>query len=411
MKINFLENIKSLFGIKSNPIHGNSTTHIPMLGCSNASSSGVYVTESSSLGLPTVWACVQVLAQTISALPLSLIKVTKDGKFVDLTSNLTRLVARRPNSEMTALQWRSLIMFNLGLNGNHYSEIERNNAGDPIALWPIEPWRVTPTRVDGKLIYEVQVDNGKSIFLFPEEILHFKGLAGDGIVGISPIKAHCEAVGIGLAAQVSSGKFYSNDSVPSGILTTEQKIDEETRANIRKAWEKGHKGLENHHKVAIIDAGMKFNSISVSPADAKLIEQKKLTREDIAQIYRIPQHKVGIMERSTNNNIEQQAIEFGTDTIKPWTTNIEQELLIKLVPEKEWDTSYFRHDLADMMRGDSGAMSNFFHNARIDGWMNADEIRAIQDMNPLPEGRGKVYLVQANMTELEADMSKDSTQT
>ena len=379
-----------------NPTTGPANISMSSNLVSGSSSSGVFVTELNSLNLTTVWACAQVLAQTISTLPLGLYK-TQNGDKTPMTGHpLHKILSLRPNGEMTAQQYRSTKMLHLALWGNSYSEIERDGAGRPIALWPIAPWRVYVRRINGVLYYDIILVSGGIVRLTQFDVLHERGLATDGIVGMSPVRAGCEAIGLGLAAQVSTSKFFANDSHPSGILTTQAKLSPDARQALRNAWEAGHQGLGNHHRVAILDADLKWTSTAIPAADAQLVESQKLNREVIAQMYRMPPHKVGIMERSTNNNIEQQAIEFATDTIKPWCVNIEQEAAVKLLTPSEKDF-FLYHDLDDMMRGDAKNRSEYYSAGIQWGWMCPDEIRSRENMNSIPDGLGKQYLRPLNM--------------
>jgi len=379
-----------------NPTTGPANISISSNLVSGSSSSGVFVTELSSLNLTTVWACAQVLAQTVSTLPVCVYERKGGDKLPRYDHPLSRMIDQRPNGEMTAQQYFSTVMLHLALWGNSYSEIERDGAGRPIAIWPIAPWRVYVRRIGGVIFYDVILVAGGTTRLAARDMLHFRGLATDGIVGLSPVRAGCEAIGLGLAAQVSAGKFFANDSHPSGILTTPGKLDGATRDRLRTAWEQGHSGLGNHHRVAILDADLKWASTAIPAVDAQLIENRRLTREDIAQMYRMPQHKVGILERSTNNNIEQQAIEFSTDTIKPWAVNLEQEIALKLLKPSE--TNLFVYfDLDDMLRGDAAARSAYYASGIQWGWLSPDEARARENMNAIPGGLGKVYLRPMNM--------------
>ena len=386
---------KALAGV-INPTTGPANISMSSNLVSGSSSSGVYVTELSSLNLTTVWACVQVLAQTISTLPLNVYKRNGTDKERLPGHPLDYMISCRPNGEMTAAQFFSTVMLHLGLWGNSYSEIQRDGAGRAIGLWPIAPWRVYVRRINGIICYDVILVSGGITRLSQYDVLHFRGLTTDGIVGLSPVRAGCEAIGLGLAAQVSAGKFFANDSQPSGLLTTPAKLDNETRTRLRKAWEEGHQGLGNKHRVAILDADLKWASTSIPAADAQLLESRLLTRDDVAQMYRMPPHKVGILTKSTNNNIEQQAIEFGTDTIKPWCVNLEQEMRVKLMRPSESD-HFLSFDMDDMMRGDAAARSSYYTNGIQWGWLCPDEARARENMNAIPGGKGKIYLRPMNM--------------
>jgi len=354
--------------------------------------SGVLVSENLALNLSSVYACVQVLSQTIGSLPLMVYQRTPDGKIRVASHPLYRLLHDTPNPEMTSMTWRQAMMLHLGLWGNHYSEIERDSDGNPVALWPITPWRVLLRRIEGKLVYTVGLDTGVVNVPFAN-MLHIKGLSYDGLVGISPLRAARETVGLSLGAQKYAAKFFANDARPGGILEHPGQLSEDAAGRLRKSFERAHEGLDNKFRVAVLEEGMKFNAVGVPPEDAELLETRKFAVSEIARYFRMPLHKISDLERSTNSNIEQQAIEFVTDTIGPWLSNIEQELSFKL-----FCGDYYPEFLVEgLLRGDIKTRYAAYAVGRQWGWLSADDIRERENMNKLPDGKGAIYLSPLNM--------------
>ncbi|MDD2772995.1 MAG: phage portal protein [Elusimicrobiales bacterium] len=355
--------------------------------------SGVLVNERLSLNLSAVYACTQVLAQTIGSLPLVIYQRTADGKSRAATHPLYRILHDSPNREMTSMAWRQAIMLHLCLWGNHYSEIEFDSDGNPAALWPITPWRVTLKRIDGQLVYAVALDSGVVTVPF-RRMLHIKGLTYDGLLGLSPVRAAHETIGLGIGAQKYAAKFFANDARPGGVLEHPGQLSDEAAARLRKSFERTHEGLDNKFRVSVLEEGMKYAAVGVPPEDAQLLETRKYSVSEIARYFRMPLHKISDLERSTNNNIEQQAIEFITDTIRPWLVNIEQELSFKL-----FSGDYFPEFIIEgLLRGDIKARYEAYAIGRQWGWLSADDIRERENMNKLPDGQGGQYLVPLNMT-------------
>jgi len=367
--------------------------------------SGVEINETLALNLSAVYACVQVLAQTVGSLPLHVYQRTTEGKNRAVTHPLYRLLHDAPNPEMTSMSWRQAMMLHMCLWGNHYSEIERNKKGEPVALWPITPWRVNLKRVDKVLIYTVATDNGV-VTLPYGDVLHIKGLSCDGLVGLPPLRAAKEAIGLGLAAQKYAAKFFANDARPGGILEHPGQLSDEAAERLRKSFEKTHEGLDNKFRVAVLEEGMKFNAVGVPPEDAQLLETRKFSVAEIARYFRMPLHKISDLDRSTNNNIEHQAIEFVTDTIRPWLVSMEQELVFKL-----FSGDYFPEFLIEgLLRGDIKTRYEAYAIGRQWGWLSADDIRERENMNRLPNNQGQQYLIPLNMSsgEQNGQTDKDS---
>lgn len=364
---------------------------------------GVDVTESTAISLSAVWGCTLVLSQTIASLPLHVYKRIKGGKVRYPEHPLYPILHTLPNSEMTSYQWRQAMLYNLCLHGNAIYEIQRNQGGQVIGIWPIPNSRVTIKRSDrtGEIIYKIRLNDGRENYLAQMDILHIKGLSSDGLVGLSPIQAGAEVIGIGLAERKSAAMLYENGSIPSGVIEVDHAMGDEEYERIKESWNRSHKGLDNAHRVAFLEEGMKFKQLTLNPVDAQLIESRKFTVEDIARFYRMPLHKIQNLDRATNNNIEQQAIEFLTDTILPWLRNIEDEFMWKLFTSKERQI-YFAEFLVDgLARGDIKNRYTAYQIGRQNGWLSANEIREKENMNRIDDPEGDKYLVPLNMTSMD----------
>lgn len=361
----------------------------------NYSTSGVVVTADTAMNLAVVFACVKVLAETIGSLPLMVYERRADGKQRKVNHPLYRLLHDSPNPEMTSMQWRETAMAHLLLHGNHFSEIvfDPQNPTRVKELWPLPPGKVSITRAAGELLYKIE---GYPKLLPKEKILHIRGLSLDGITGLSPIAYARETIGIGLAGQEYASRFFSNDATPGGVVSHPGQLGDAAYKHIEESIEKKTQSLSKKHKFLILEEGMKWERISMSPEDAQLLESRKFSVEEIARIFRLPLHKIQSMDKATFSNIEQQAIEFATDSVRPWLVRFEQEIAMKLVSEAERETIFAEFLVDGLLRGDIKSRYEAYNIGRNGGWLSANDIRRLENMNDI--NSGDVYLVPLNMT-------------
>lgn len=360
------------------------------------SASGASVTPATAMRVTAVYACIRVLAETIASLPLILYeRLEPRGKQRAPAHPLYRLVHDRPNPEMTAVTFRETLMGHVAGWGNGYAEIERDNAGRPIALWPLPPDRTRAERVDGVKRYVTRVD-GRDIPLTADRVLHIPGLGYDGLTGYSPIQQAREAIGLAIAAESFGASFFGNGSRPGGVLEHPKKLDPEAHLRLKDSWSAQHGGLTNQQRTAILEEGMTWKSIGVPPEEAQFIETRKFQVAEIARLYRVPLHLIGDLERSTNNNIEQQSIEFVVHTIRPWLVRWEQALNRALLSDAESERYFFEFLVDGLLRGDLKSRYDAYAVGRNWGWLSANEIRDFENMNPQPAEVGDKYLVPMN---------------
>lgn len=373
------------------------------------SASGKVVTERSAMQMTAVYACVRILSEAVAGLPLHFYRYKDDGsKEKAIDSNLYHLLHDEPNPEMSSFVFRETLMTHLLLWGNAYAQLIRNGKGEVMALYPLMPNKMQVDRDDsGKLYYSYTRTDGEAgtnkngtVILSPRDVLHIPGLGFDGLVGYSPIAMAKNAIGLAIATEEFGSKFFANGAAPSGVLEHPGTIKDPTR--VREAWQSQFGGSGNSGKVAVLEEGMKYTPISISPEQAQFLETRKFQINEIARIFRVPPHMVGDLEKSSFSNIEQQSLEFVKYTLDPWVIRWEQSLSRSLLTDEEKKRCFFKFNLEGLLRGDYQSRMNGYAIARQNGWMSANDIRELEDLDRLsPEQGGDLYLVNGNMLPLE----------
>lgn len=368
------------------------------LGWLRTNAAGVSVSEESSLRYSAVFACVRVLAETVASLPLLTYRRMGAGKARAPEFYLYPLLHDKPNPFMTSFEWRETMQGHLALWGNAYSSVTLDGRGRLAELWPLRPDRMEKIELKGgQLLYHYRLPNGKLERMPGWSVFHLRGLSADGLFGYSPIGMARQAVGLGLAAEEFGARFFGNDARPGGVLQHPGVLGDEAYNRLQESWESRHGGLSKSHKIAILEEGMRYEQIGIPPEDAQFLETRKFQRSEIASIFRVPPHMIGDLERATFSNIEHQSLEFVTHTIRPWLVRWEQAIQQRLMSTLE-QTDYFVEFLVDgLLRGDIASRYQAYSVGRQNGWLSADDIRELENMNPLPDDQGSMYLVPLNM--------------
>lgn len=388
------------------------------------STSGKRVNERTAMQMTAVYACVRILAESIAGLPLHLYRYTDNsGKEKAVDHPLYFILHDEPNPEMTSFVFRETLMTHLLLWGNAYAQIVRNGKGEILGLYPLMPDRMTVDRDSaGKLYYRYNASSDESpetgrgeVILTPTEVFHIPGLGFDGLVGYSPIAMAKNAIGMAIACEEYGARFFQNGATPGGIIEHPGKLTDP--AAVRDSWNQSFGGSVNSGKVAVLEEGMKYTPISISPNEAQFLETRKFQIDEIARIFRVPPHMVGDLEKSSFSNIEQQSLEFVKYTLAPWIARWEQSIsrLLLLGDEK---TQYFaKLNVDGLLRGDYQSRMSGYATARQNGWMSANDIRELENLDRIPtEDGGDLYLINGNMTRLadagifaEKDNGKEET--
>ena len=358
--------------------------------------------------MTAVYSCVRILAEAIAGLPLHLYRYTDSGGKEKATDHpLYLLLHDEPNPEMSSFVFRETLMTHLLLWGNAYAQIIRNGKGEVMALYPLMPNKMSVERNEnGQLYYtytrsaeEAKTAETGRVILLPKDVLHIPGLGFDGLVGYSPIAMAKNAIGLAIATEEYGAKFFANGAAPSGVLEHPGTIKDPQR--VREAWQSQFGGSSNSGKIAVLEEGMKYTPISISPEQAQFLETRKFQINEIARIFRVPPHMVGDLEKSSFSNIEQQSLEFVKYTLDPWVVRWEQSIARSLLSENEKKQYFVKFNLEGLLRGDYASRMNGYATARQNGWMSANDIRELENLDRIPaEEGGDLYLINGNMLPL-----------
>lgn len=411
---------QSIRSITLGPYNTKDKTLARIFGQGGRSLSGVPVTEDTAFNYSAFWQGVGLISGHIASFPLIHYKrLQPKGKDRFVGSRIFRMLRDEFNPHMSSFVAREVMQAHVLTWGNAYAEIERDRADQPVALWPLTPDRVEPFYGDsGGVFYRVSGVNASDVIIPARDMLHIPGLGFDGLQGYGVVRRARESIGLGIAAEKFGAAFFGNGSTFGGVLTPEDAgalQDEADREELREAIEKFHQGVDRAHRFLILYGGLKYQSLGVPPKDSQFLETRKFQVEEIARWLNLPPHKLKHLDRSTNNNIEHQGIEYYTDTLFPWQVRWEQELNRKLISPLERNQQFIEHLPEAVLRGDIESRYKAYSIGRQWGWLSADDIRERENMNPLPDGIGTIYLVPLNMTPanrindvIDAQIAKDT---
>lgn len=402
--------IKSLFGFgqaRDKPVDKAADAGYSFLF--GRTTSGKPVNERTAMQTTAVYACVRILAEAIASLPLHVYEYQDDGgKKLVHDHPLYYLLHDEPNPEMTSFVFRETLMSHLLIWGNAYAQIIRDGAGRVLGLYPLLPDKMDVQRDDKGNIYYMYSRNSDenpmfkeygNIKLKAEDVLHIPGLGFDGLIGYSPIAMAKNAVGMTLACEEYGASFFANGANPGGVLEHPGVLKDPSK--VRESWNSVYRGVNNAHKIAVLEEGMKYQQIGIPPEEAQFLETRKFQINEIARLYRIPPHMVGDLDKSSFSNIEQQSLEFVKYTLDPWVIRWEQSLQRSLLLPGEKGKYFIKLNVDGLLRGDYQSRMNGYAVGRQNGWFSANDIREMENMNPIPdEEGGNLYLVNGAMTKL-----------
>ena len=416
--------IKSLFGFgqaRDKPVDKAADAGYSFLF--GRTTSGKPVNERTAMQTTAVYACVRILAEAVASLPLHVYEYQDDGgKKLVHDHPLYYLLHDEPNPEMTSFVFRETLMSHLLIWGNAYAQIIRDGTGRVLGLYPLLPDKMDVQRDDRGNIYYIYSRNSDEnpmfkeygdIRLKAEDVLHIPGLGFDGLIGYSPIAMAKNAVGMTLACEEYGASFFANGANPGGVLEHPGVLKDPSK--VRESWNSVYRGVNNAHKIAVLEEGMKYQQIGIPPEEAQFLETRKFQINEIARLYRIPPHMVGDLDKSSFSNIEQQSLEFVKYTLDPWVIRWEQSLQRSLLLPGEKGKYFIKLNVDGLLRGDYQSRMNGYAVGRQNGWFSANDIREMENMNPIPdEEGGSLYLINGAMTKLAdagAFAGKDTGQT
>lgn len=369
---------------------------LDMFGLSPATA-GVNVTEHNALTMSAFWCAVNAISVDTAKLPIGVFTNEGEDDRRRLPNDpVAILLNREPSPDCIPITFRQTITAHALTWGNGYAEIEWYNNGRPAALWGLLPSDCQPVRDrDGKVYYEVNSERyGKTVTLEPADMFHIHGLGFDGLCGYSVVKMARESLALTMATEKFGAAFFGNGSHVSGVLQHPGKLKDQGAA-IKKSIEESHRGPGKARGTLVLEEGMEWKQTGIPPDDGQFLQTRQFQIPEIARWFRMPPHKLFDLLRGTFSNIEHQSIEYVTDCLEPWIIRVEQEAGRKLFGKN--DPRYIKHNVAALVRGDMESRYRAYAIGRQWGFINVDEIRALEDKNKLPDGQGQIYLTPSNM--------------
>lgn len=361
------------------------------------------VTPETALGYSVVFACMRVISETLAMLPWRVYERQADGTTIYRPDNpVNYLLTRRPNPDMTAMSFREHVGMQMSAWGNAYCEIQWNNAHQPIALWQIPSWRVRIDRDDnGNLIYVVSGDGtNTSRTLTADNVLHFRNVGFDGVLGVSTIALAAQTISYGMELQQFGARAFQNAPFLGGWLEYPMKLDEGQADRLKQSWRQKYMGWLNAGEVPILESGMKLNQLQLPLADAQFLESRVFTAQEICRWFRVPQHKVGLLEEASYSNIEALGIDCYNETFLPMTCRLEQELDYKLFEGNIRTSKFFsKHSLLPILKGDLKTRYEAYSVGVRYGWLSINDVLQMEDMNEV--ANGDLRTVQLNTVPLD----------
>jgi HK97 family phage portal protein len=397
-------NIKNIFkrARVENPSTPLSASNIAtVLGLSSKTAVGKTVNHDGALGLTAFWAGVRVISQTIAGLPLKAYLHTSSGREPATGHSIYKVLHERPNPYMSPFIFKEIRIAHCLTWGNSYAEIEYNNAGQVIGLWPLLPDRTGAELVDGKKKYWTYV-SGTKIWLDADRVLHVPGLGFDGLRGYNVVQLHRESLGLSIAANEYGATFFGNSGKPSGVLTHPGAPTKDVRDTIREEWNQLHSGLTNAQRTAVLWGGMDWKPITIPPEEAQFLTTREMQIEEVARILNINPILLQQTSKQTSwgSGVAQFLTAFAKFTITPWLEREEDIINYDLFSETERGKYYVKYSVEQLMRGDPLAQAQILEIERRNGITNADEWRQLKELNPLPGEIGKAYYVPLNWIDI-----------
>lgn len=375
-----------------------------IFGAAPDTSAGVAVNERKARKYSAFFRGINYSAGHMGTLPVHLYQRRSDGRGRDEVTQhpASAMMKSRANPEMTSASFREALHGHLFTQGNNYAEIVRNGRQQAMELWPLNPKKTALKRDgDGTPYYATRI-GGDTRRLDFGRVLHVPGMGFDGQRGWSILKLARESIGRALAEEEYSARFFGNNATPTGVLTTPDDMSLEAKKRLKRQWEAAHGGLSQQHRVAVLEAGLDWKALGISAEDAQLIESKRFSVEDMARWLGLPPHKLMENSRATFSNIESQNIEVLVDHLRPWAVRWEQALNAKVLTDNERKSGlFFKFNLDGLLRADTQARTEKQRTEVTHGLATINEIRALEERNPLDSDLADQALVRGEMMPLD----------
>lgn len=361
------------------------------------SSSGKVVTADKAIQLSAVWACVRLLSESISTLPLKIYVRQPDGSRKAATDHPAySVLCRRPNSEMTPSRFMLMVVASICLRGNAFIE-KKFIANRLVSLVPLLPQNMVVKRLTTGALEYKYTENGNERVIPVKNIMHIRGFGLDGVCGMMPMKTGRDVIGAAMAVEESAAKIFEQGLQSSGFLSAENALSDEQRERLR-GYMAAFTGSKNAGKIMVLEGGLKYQGVTMNPEDAQMLESRSFSIEEICRWFRVPPFMVGHTTKQSSwaSSLEGMNLQFLTHTLRPLLVNIEQEIGRCLLYSD--DDVFAEFSVEGLLRADSAGRAAYYTSALQNGWMSRNDVRRLENMPPI-EG-GDIYTVQLNLTQL-----------
>lgn len=368
--------------------------------------SGVSVTADTSLGISAVWRAVKILGENIASLSGDVFQENDSGDRQKLMSHPVARIMREPSPLCTGFTFRETMQADAALTGNAIAVIRRLKDQTVVELRHVRPNQMTTrySPLTGQLVYTYTDLKGETFSTDSSNILHIPALVMDSekCMGKSPIQVHRENLGLSIAQTQYGAKFFKNGAHIDGFLTTDQNLTADAAKRMAKSWKQRYAGIENAGSTPVLEEGLKYVPLSLSPGDAMFIESSQMSVQVVARIFGVPLHMLASLDRATFSNIEHQSREFVTYTLRPWVKRWEAEINRKLFTEREKAAGiYWRFNLDSLLRGVPETRAKLYDSYMKWGILTRDEVRRLEGFNGSSDDMGDKHLVPVNMVPAE----------
>lgn len=365
--------------------------------CFGTSSSGKVVTADKAIQLSAVWACVRLLSESISTLPLKIYVRQPDGSRKAATDHPAySILCRRPNSEMTPSRFMLMVVASICLRGNAFIE-KKFIANRLVSLVPLLPQNMVVKRLTTGALEYKYTENGNERVIPVKNIMHIRGFGLDGVCGMMPMKTGRDVIGSAMAVEESAAKIFEQGLQSSGFLSADNALTDDQRERLR-GYMASFTGSKNAGKIMVLEGGLKYQGVTMNPEDAQMLESRAFSIEEICRWFRVPPFMVGHTTKQSSwaSSLEGMNLQFLTHTLRPLLVNIEQEIGRCLLDSD--DEVFAEFSVEGLLRADSAGRAAYYTSALQNGWMSRNDVRRLENMPPI-EG-GDIYTVQLNLTQL-----------
>lgn len=363
------------------------------------SDSGISLTGHKVLEYSPVWQAVATISEDISVIPTFIYKRTADGgKERALRHPAYPLLRRKANPIHTAQLWKQVMVAQALIFGNSFSLINRDEFATPLELLVLDPHLTRAYVAKGRTAYRTRIAGQPKTFE-ASDIFHLRGVSIDALEGLSLIQFAKNSLGRGLAAEKFSAKYFANNAMPSGVLTHPHRLTDATLQHLRESTQQLHGGLDKQHRFAILEEGMTWTPIGVEPEKSQMLATMAFSVKDVARWFKIPPHRLGDDSRTAYNSVEQENLSYQESTLTPWFCKLREEAYDKLLTEREkrLESHTIEEQRLAILAADATTRANFYSRGLLDGWLNRDEVRSFENLNPIPDGEGQAFMAPLNM--------------